>query len=84
MVCEGLQHCPWGILKDPRVVEPLIAALKDENEYVLMNAAFSLGKVTEKYFGYDHAKWQAWWAENKNRQSVSPAKQVQQVQQEQQ
>ena len=36
-----------GWLKDARAVEPLIAALKDEDRYVYTGAAWALGKIGE-------------------------------------
>lgn len=61
----------WKI-GDPRAVEPLIAALKDEDVYVRKSAKEALEKISGNNLGQDHAKWQAWWAENKNKQLASP------------
>ena len=36
-----------GEIKDPRAVEPLSAALKDENEYVRKAAAYALGEIKD-------------------------------------
>lgn len=61
-----------GKIGDLRAVEPLIAALKDEDVYVRKSAKEALGKISGNDLGQDHAKWQAWWAENKNKQLASP------------
>lgn len=73
----------WKI-GDPRAVEPLIAILKGEpfiatlkddddgDVYVRKSAKEALEKISGNNLGYDHAKWQAWWAENKNKQLASP------------
>ncbi|MEK6678529.1 MAG: HEAT repeat domain-containing protein [Nitrospirota bacterium] len=55
--------------------EPLIATLKDDDDgdvYVRKSAKEALEKISGNNLGYDHAKWQAWWAENKNKQLASP------------
>lgn len=46
-----------GQLKEPQAVEPLIAALNDENESVRWRAAEALEKITGKDFGEDEKKW---------------------------
>jgi hypothetical protein len=69
---RGVAAIALGKIGDHRAVEPLIAALKYKDANVRKSAAEALGKVTGKYFGEEPAKWQAWWAESKNRQSASP------------
>ena len=54
-----------GAMGDPHAVEPLIAALADENAGVQSNAAEALKNITGKDFSKDSAKWSAWWKENK-------------------
>lgn len=47
-------------------IEPLIAALDDENWRVRMCASEALVKITGKYFGYENSeKWREWWEKNK-------------------
>jgi len=55
-----------GNLKDPRAIEPLIAALKDANSPVRKSAAISLTKITGKDFGQYPEEWQKWWEQNKD------------------
>lgn len=55
-----------GTIKDPRAVEPLIAALKDQDPAVQQDAAGALEKITGKDFGQDHDKWHGWWQKNKS------------------
>ena len=55
-----------GSIKDPRAVEPLIAALKDQNPVVQQETAGALEKITGKDFGQDHDKWLDWWQKNKS------------------
>jgi len=54
-----------GTINDLHAVEPLIAALKDQDSAVQKEAAAALGKITGKDFGQDHDQWQRWWEENK-------------------
>jgi hypothetical protein len=54
-----------GSINDPRAVEPLIAAVQDQDPSVRQEAAAALATITGKDFGQDHAKWQSWWQENK-------------------
>jgi len=54
-----------GETKDPRAVEPLIAALKDHIKDVRRRAAEALRNIAGKDFGKDPAKWQEWWEKNK-------------------
>jgi hypothetical protein len=56
-----------GELKDPRAVEPLIEALKDENPDVRERAANALQKITGQNFGENPEEWQKWWEKNKGR-----------------
>ncbi len=55
-----------GKIGEP-AVEPLIAALKDGVWRVREYAAGALGRITKQDFGRDHAKWQQWWDENKDK-----------------
>jgi hypothetical protein len=50
---------------DPRAVEPLIAALKDEKFQFKARAAEALKKITGKDFGQKPEEWQKWWMENR-------------------
>jgi HEAT repeat protein len=54
-----------GKIRDPRAVEPLIAALKDENPSIQEDAEKALMQITGKDFGPDPVKWQNWWKQNK-------------------
>ncbi|MFB0566676.1 MAG: HEAT repeat domain-containing protein [Candidatus Aminicenantaceae bacterium] len=56
-----------GELGDPRAVEPLITALKDEESSIRRDAADSLKNITGEDFGEDQEKWQKWWKENKEK-----------------
>jgi len=47
-------------LKDPRTLNALIDALKDESEAVRLYAAEALKAITGQDFGQDHARWAAW------------------------
>ena len=48
-------------LEDRRVIEPLIAALKDEDLQVRSDAAWGLEMLTKKDFGQNYNAWQSWW-----------------------
>jgi len=61
-----------GMSKDPRAVEPLIAALKDGDTTVQDRAAEALVKITGQSFGKDQGKWRQWWKENQA-EKPSPA-----------
>ena len=61
-----------GMSKDPRAVEPLIAALKDGDTTVQDRAAEALVKITGQDFGKDQGKWRQWWKENQA-EKPSPA-----------
>ena len=39
----------------------LIAALKDEDRQVRVEAVKALDSITGKTFGLDFVKWQKWW-----------------------
>jgi hypothetical protein len=54
-----------GLSHQPRVVEPLIEALEDDDAQVREAAAGSLRRLTGQEFGADQAKWSQWWEENK-------------------
>jgi len=54
-----------GEIGDPRAVEPLIAALKDEKFQFKARAAEALKKITGKDFGQKPEEWQKWWMENR-------------------
>jgi hypothetical protein len=56
-----------GEIGDPRAVEPLIAALKDEEFQFKARAAEALKKITGKDFGQKPEEWQKWWEKNKGR-----------------
>jgi HEAT repeat protein len=49
------------IMKDYRAVEPLIAALRDPDNYVRQRASSALSHITGKNFGDRPEEWQAWW-----------------------
>jgi HEAT repeat protein len=53
------------MIDDPRVMDPLIEALKDESHGVKKNAALSLKMRTSQDFGKDPEAWQKWWEQNK-------------------
>jgi hypothetical protein len=53
-------------------VEPLIAALRDNDGPVRDVAASALRKMTGLDFGADQDQWQKWWAENKGRFADKP------------
>jgi hypothetical protein len=55
------------MLKDPRAVDALIEALKDEDWGVRARAAEALREITGQDFGKDPEKWQKWWEKNKGR-----------------
>ncbi len=82
----ALKHKNWqvrreavnalGDIKDPRVIQPLIGMLNDEEKFVRGAAAWSLSGLAGqnnsklKYYYKDNyngnkIKWQAWWDENK-------------------
>ena len=46
-------------------VGPLIALLNDEDEWVVQAAYEALQQITGEDFGYDPAKWEAWWKTNR-------------------
>lgn len=48
-------------------VEPLINALKEKDEDLRSAAKQSLKKIAGQDFGVDPAKWEEWWAQNKQR-----------------
>lgn len=54
-----------GTINDLHAVEPLIAALTDQDSAVQKEAAAALAKISGKDFGQDHDKWHGWWEENK-------------------
>jgi len=54
-----------GMIEDPRVIAPLIQALKDESHGVQKNALLSLKARTGHDFGKDPEAWQKWWEQNK-------------------
>jgi HEAT repeat protein len=54
-----------GEIEDPRVMEPLMQALKDESHGVRKNALLSLKKRTGQDLGKEPAAWLKWWEENK-------------------
>jgi HEAT repeat protein len=52
-----------GLLRDRRAVEPLVAALKDPDVGVRMDAASALGALGEiagSHLGTDAEKWRKW------------------------
>ena len=53
-------------LGNRRAVPYLIRALNDKgvSSFVAQAAAHALGALTNQPFGYDYAKWKAWWAES--------------------
>jgi len=57
-----------GQIKEPRVVDALIAALNDKNSISAEHVWFALKEITKKDFGLDQKKWQEWW--NANRVTV--------------
>ncbi len=72
----NLKHANWrvrqrsarvlGTIQQTGAVEPLIAALKDQDSRVQAEAAAALSKITGKDFGQDHGKWETWWQKNKS------------------
>ncbi len=48
---------------DPRAMEPLITALKDED--IQSEAANALTTISRRNLGKDPEEWQDWWDENK-------------------
>ena len=54
-----------GMIDDPRVIDPLIQALRDESHGVQKNALLSLKERTGQDFGKDPEAWQKWWDQNK-------------------
>ncbi len=46
-------------------MEPLIAALKDEDERVQSEAASALRTIAGKDLGRDADEWKTWWNENR-------------------
>jgi hypothetical protein len=55
-----------GSLGDSRAVEPLIAALDDEDADVREQAAAALSQITGQQLGTDQARWRAWHRENRS------------------
>jgi hypothetical protein len=55
-----------GLIRDSRVVEPLIGALKDQERSIQREAAASLAKLSGEDFGLNYDKWDAWWEKNEN------------------
>ncbi len=53
------------IAGDPKAVEALIAALKDEHWEVRSSAAAALWWITGQDLGKDSVAWQEWWEQNK-------------------
>ena len=56
-----------GKIKDKTAVPALLNALGNENDGVRSSAIGALEKITGQDFGYDPAKWQKWWDENKDK-----------------
>jgi HEAT repeat protein len=54
-----------GRINGVRAIWALISALKDEDKEVRMRAAWALKQMTGEGFGYDHAKWQKWWKDDR-------------------
>jgi hypothetical protein len=50
-----------GQIRDPRAVEPLIAAVQSQSESVRAEAAWVLEKLTDENFGADYKRWRQWW-----------------------
>ena len=50
-----------GNIHDPRVVEALIEALREDLFSIRYSASESLGKLTGQDFGLDYDKWKAWY-----------------------
>jgi HEAT repeat protein len=53
-----------GQIGDTRAIEALIAALKDNELKVRLEAADALNRITSQYFDINPADWQAWWEKN--------------------
>lgn len=62
-----------GNKRDLRAVEPLIDLFKKSQDFggyggsISYEAGEALKKLTKQNFGQDAAKWQSWWAQNKER-----------------
>lgn len=56
-----------GASKDPRAIKPLIDLLKQADKRLQRNAAGALKRITKQDLGTDHAKWEEWWQENKDK-----------------
>jgi hypothetical protein len=54
-----------GMFSDPRVIDPLIQALRDESHGLQKNAILSLKERTGQDFGKDYEAWRRWWEQNK-------------------
>ena len=54
-----------GRIGDKRAVEPLIEALKDEDEGARWLAAEALKKITGNDFGEDYEEWRKWYEKQK-------------------
>jgi hypothetical protein len=50
-----------GGVRDPQVIEALLAALNDTDEHVRAAAATSLKQLTTQDFGGDAEAWRNWW-----------------------
>jgi len=54
-----------GKMKDKRAIGFLIGVLNDSTGTVKYEALESLISITGQDYGYDTARWQKWWEENK-------------------
>jgi hypothetical protein len=52
-------------MKDKRAIGFLIGVLNDSTGTVKYEALESLISITGQDYGYDTARWQKWWEENK-------------------
>jgi len=53
-----------GQTKDKRALQPLVAALAEDNSYIRSDAVRALERITGKDFGDDRATWEAWLKES--------------------
>jgi hypothetical protein len=53
-----------GQTKDKRALQPLVAALADDNSYSRSDAVRALERITGKDFGDDRPAWEAWLKES--------------------
>jgi HEAT repeat protein len=63
-----------GKMRNPRVVESLIAALGNRREIVRVEATWALKKLTGEDFGSDRERWRQ-WQRSQQRPAASTPKQ---------